>query len=67
MSFSDVLAFLRSHDISGFAPALAVHDIISMKQLEQISESLLVEISTNRLELDKILADPCLKTRLTCD
>ena len=56
MSFSEVLAFLRAHDISGFAPALAVHDIISMKQLEQISESLLVEISNNRLELDKILA-----------
>ena len=56
MTFADLLAFLRAHDLVGFAPSLASRDILSVDALQHISETTLVQISPTRPDLDKMLA-----------
>ena len=47
MTFADLLAFLRAHDLVEFAPSLASRDILSVDALKQISETTLVTASTD--------------------
>ncbi|CAE7220070.1 unnamed protein product [Symbiodinium microadriaticum] len=56
MTFADLLAFLRAHDLVGFAPCLASRDILSVDALRHIPETTLVQISPTRPDLDKMLA-----------
>ena len=56
MTFADLLAFLRAHDLVDFAPSLASRDILSVDALQHISETTLVQISPTRPDLDRMLA-----------
>ena len=56
MTFADLLAFLRAHDLVSFAPSLASRDILSVDALQHISETTLVQISPTRPDLDRMLA-----------
>ena len=56
MTFADLLAFLRAHDLDEFAPSLASRDVLSADALRSIPETTLVEISPTRIDLDKILS-----------
>ena len=53
MTFADLLAFLRAHDLVGFAPSLASRDILSVDALRHIPETTLVQISPTRPDLDR--------------